>query len=56
MKHIKVTVKKQFLDRYTGIIRNPGDELTVSEQRFREILRSGDLIEITESTPKKKTN
>lgn len=44
MKKIKVVVKKKFIDRYTGISHKPGDKLTVSEVRFREILRSGDYV------------
>ena len=44
MKKIKVIVKKKFLDRYTGITHKPGDKLTVSEVRYREILRSGDYV------------
>ena len=48
MKKIRVIVKKKFTDRYTGrytgISHKPGDKLTVSEVRFREILRSGDYV------------
>lgn len=45
MKKIKVTVKKEFLDRYAGIKRKPGDVFEVSEGRYFEIKRSGDYVE-----------
>ena len=44
-KKIKVTVKKEFTDRYTGLKRKKGEILTVSEERYREIKRSGDYVE-----------
>lgn len=53
MKKIKVVVKKKFLDRHTGIFRKPGDKLTVSEVRFREILRSGDYVAKETAAPTK---
>lgn len=53
MKKIRVVVKKKFTDRYTGIIHKPGDKLTVSEVRFREILRSGDYVEKETAAPTK---
>ena len=55
MKKIKVVVKKKFTDRYTGIVHKPGDKLTVSEVRYREILRSGDYVakETAAQTPAK---
>lgn len=46
MKNVKVIVKKRFLDRYTGVFHNPGDKLTISEERYREIKRSGDYITV----------
>ena len=52
MKKINVVVKKEFIDRYTGIIRKPGVELSITEERFREIQRSGDYVEI-KAEPKK---
>ena len=53
MKKIKVVVKKKFTDRYTGIVHKPGDKLTVSEVRFREILRSGDYVAKETAAPTK---
>ena len=60
MKKINVIVKKKFLDRYTGIFRKPGEKMTISEDRFREILRSGEYVEkentANGATPKAATN
>lgn len=55
MKKIKVVVKKKFTDRYTGIVHKPGNKLTVSEVRFREMMRSGDYVakETAAPTPAK---
>ena len=36
---IKVVVVKEFLDRYTGILRKPGEKMDISAARFREINR-----------------
>lgn len=46
MKKINVVVKKRFLDKYAGIYRKPGEKLTVDENRYREIKRAGDYVEI----------
>lgn len=60
MKKFNVIVKKKFLDRHSGIYRKPGEKLTISEDRFREILRSGEYVEkenaVNGSTPKTATN
>ena len=53
MKKIKVVVKKKFTDRYTGIVHKLGDKLTVSEVRFREMLRSGDYVAKETAAPTK---
>lgn len=42
---ITVKVKREFLDRYTGIKRKPGDTFAVTESRYLEIKRSGDFVE-----------
>ena len=44
MKTIKVVVKKQFRDRHSGVTHKVGDKLTLTEVRYREILRSGDYV------------
>ena len=54
MKKINVVVKKGFLDRYTGITHKPGDKLTITDERHREIKRSGDYVEIVKAEPDKK--
>ena len=43
---MKVKVKKEFLDRYTGKIRKPGEVLEITDARLREIRRSGDYVEV----------
>lgn len=53
MKMLNVTVKKEFIDRYTGKKHKPGEKMTVSDVRYREIKRSGDYVEIMKSTEKK---
>lgn len=53
MKKINVVVKKQFTDRRTGLIRKPGEKLNITDERFREIKRSGDYVEIVKDEPKK---
>ena len=45
MREFVVTVKKEFLDRYAGKRRKVGEKFPVTEQRFREIKRSGDYVE-----------
>lgn len=50
MKKIKVTVKKRFLDGDTGLIRKPGDKMTITEDRFLEIKRKGDYVEAVKDT------
>lgn len=46
MKNVVITVKKDFVDKYTGKKHKPGDKLTVTDARFREIKRSGDYAEL----------
>ena len=52
MKEFVVAVKKEFLDRYTGTRRKVGETFKVNEQRFREIKRSGDYVEIVPAKAK----
>lgn len=51
MKNVNIIVKKEFLDRYTGRKRKPGEPLTVTDARFREIKRSGDFAELGKTVP-----
>lgn len=48
MKKLKVKVKKPFLDKYTGLTLQSGKIIEVTEARYYEIKRSGDLIEVVE--------
>ena len=52
MKKFNVIVKKAFLDRYTGIKHKEGDKLTLSEERYLEIRRSGNYVEIEKAPAK----
>lgn len=36
---VKVVVVKEFIDRYTGIVKKPGGQMTITTARFREINR-----------------
>ena len=53
MKNVNVVVKKEFLDRYTGKMNKVNDKLTIREDRYREILRSGNYVEAVKAEPKK---
>lgn len=46
MKKFNVVVKKKFIDGATGLVRKPGDKMTISEKRYIEIIRKGDYVEI----------
>lgn len=50
MKSINVKVKKEFIDRRTGLIRKVGETFTVTAERLREIKRSGDYVEVVKKT------
>lgn len=51
---MKVKVLKSFKDKYTGAIYKAGESITVSEERFEEILTVDKLVEeVVEETPKK---
>ena len=56
MKQVKVIVKKKFRDRITGVSHKVGDKLTVTDERFREIKRSGDYVEVEASDKTKEKN
>lgn len=55
MRKINVIVKSKFIDKYTGQIRRPGDRLTITECRFREILRSGNYVEVEKAKKTEET-
>ncbi len=54
MKKLKVKVKKDFLDRYTGLKRKAGTTFECTDARFREIQRSGDYVEVVKPSEEKK--
>ena len=54
MKNLEVTVKKEFRDRYTGKKHKIGETLTMTDNRFREIKRSGDYVQVVAAETKKK--
>lgn len=56
MKKYNVTVKKEYLDKYTGLKRKPGDKLEMTDMRIRELRHSGDLVDVGEEVkiPKQK--
>ncbi len=56
MKKFTVIVKKAFPDRYTGIKHTVGDKLTIDENRYLEIRRSGDYVEIEKGAAKVEKN
>ena len=45
-KMIKVVVKKEFPDRYTGKIHKVDETFDVKYYRLAEIRRSGDYVEV----------
>lgn len=51
MKKFNVIVKDSFRDKHSGIKHKKGDRLTITEDRFREIQRSGDLVEVEKAAP-----
>ena len=55
MKNVNVIVKKSFLDRYTGKMHKVNDKFTIKEDRYREILRSGDYVEAVKPETKKES-
>ncbi|MCD8127489.1 MAG: hypothetical protein LUD82_08640 [Clostridiales bacterium] len=42
---MKATVLKKFKDKNTGKVYKPGDTVTLTEARFKEILKVGPLVE-----------
>lgn len=53
MKTLNVKVKKEFRDRHTGKINKVNSPLKITEDRYREIMRSGDYVEVVKGEPKK---
>ncbi len=53
---MKAKVVSKFKDKHTGKIHNPGDVITVSKERFAEILEVAPLVEELVEAPKEKTD
>ena len=49
---MKAKVLKPFKDKYSGEIRQVGSILTISRERYEEILTKGLLVEEVKSTKK----
>lgn len=50
---MKVAVLKKFKDKHNGKIHEVGDVLTISKERYEEILTVGELVEeIKKNAPK----
>lgn len=49
---MKVKVLKPFRDKYSGAIRKKGSVITVSKDRYAEILLKGPLVEEVKATKK----
>ena len=41
---VNVIVVNEFIDRYTGILRKPGEKMSISTARFREINRLREYV------------
>lgn len=52
---MKAVVLKTFKDRHTGELHKKGSTITVSEERFKEILTVGSFVEAIPDSPKKTT-
>lgn len=50
---MKAKVLKRFKDKHTGKIHNAGDVITVSKERFNEILTVGAFVEEVKKTEPK---
>lgn len=52
---MKVRVKEQFKDKYTGKVYKIGDELEMTVQRVNEVIAVGSLIELLEQEKAEQT-
>jgi hypothetical protein len=51
---MKAKVLKQFKDKYSGKVYKQGDVITVSKERYAEILTVGKLVEEVKTAKKPK--
>ena len=54
MKKVNVVVKKEFIDRYTGVKHAEGKKMTITDARLREIRRSGDYVTVEKAAAEQK--
>ena len=52
---MKAKVLSKFKDKYSGKIHNEGETMTISRERFEEILKVAPLVEEIKETKKKST-
>jgi len=52
MKTVKVIVKEDFRDKYSGVIHKKDKPLEISDERYREIKRAGNFVEAIKETTK----
>ena len=43
---MKAKVLKKFIDKHTGKVHNVGDTITISKERYAEILSVGKLVDV----------
>lgn len=48
---MKAKVIKKFKDKRKGVYRNVGDVIEISEERFKEIVKTGPFVEEYTETP-----
>ena len=53
---MKALVLKKFKDKYSGKIHEKGETITVSKERFAEILEVGNFVEEIKTTKKSPAN
>ena len=52
---MRAVVLKTFKDKHTGELHEEGSTITVSKERFKEILNVGPFVEALPATPNKTT-
>lgn len=54
MKMVEIIVKKPFIDRETGLLRKENEKLSVTDKRFREMMRADGYVEAVKKPEKAK--
>lgn len=52
---MKAKVLKRFKDKYSGEIHKEGETITISKERYKEILKVAPLVEEVKDTKKAQT-